>query len=115
MNLNPSPSLTSTNEPQLPLTNPNLPKPPNYLNLRYLLNENRNEVVCCFLPIAVGILALFIVLQSERGALVWKRDIFDGITSYVEDNANYAFDSTKTIGSKNLFDVASIGDFWSWV
>ena len=43
-----------------------------------------------------------------------KTQIYNTVREDFIENANFAFESTKHYGFKNVYDIASVGDLWSW-
>lgn len=87
---------------------------------RYLRKELDETSACLQLPWAAAIFVFF----GISAAMHFKFDILYGldqaITFDIEENANFAFSGivpyeNGRMGHKNIYDVNTIADFWSWM
>eukprot|EP00928_Gymnodinium_smaydae_P084976 TRINITY_DN6826_c0_g2_i1.p1 TRINITY_DN6826_c0_g2~~TRINITY_DN6826_c0_g2_i1.p1 ORF type:complete len:1042 (-),score=231.14 TRINITY_DN6826_c0_g2_i1:33-3158(-) len=80
---------------------------------RYIENViNRNEAFLS-LPFTLLFVAAYATMVIVHDDSVVIRSVENSVEFNVIDNANFAWDSDD-VGHKNIFDVNSIADFWSW-
>jgi len=83
--------------------------------LNYVRNQLDNESALRALPFALVLVFLFALMFVAQDKAVSIRSIDEAIDFDIEENANFAFSAPGNMGHKNMLDVNSIADFWSWV
>jgi len=88
--------------------------------LRYLRKELEETSACLQLPQALGIFCFFTLAVMWHFQFESLHGVDEAITWDIMENANFAFSGivpfeNGRMGHKNLDDVNSIADFWSWI
>mmetsp|Transcript_10858 Transcript_10858/g.24910 ORF Transcript_10858/g.24910 Transcript_10858/m.24910 type:complete len:1047 (-) Transcript_10858:32-3172(-) len=81
---------------------------------KYIESEMRETENFASLPFTIFFVIAYACMVILHDDAVVIRAVEDSITFDVFDNANFAFDSLF-MGHKNIHDVNSHSDFWSWL
>jgi len=87
---------------------------------KYLRRELREADACMQLPIAILLFVFFTAAVFVHDRVETLHAVDKSITWDIEENANFAFSGiypyeNGRMGHKNLMDVNSLADFWSWL
>lgn len=80
---------------------------------RYIQNQITQAEMFHSLPTTLLFVIAYAAMVIVHDDAVVVRAVEDSIVFDIIDNANFAFDS-DFMGHKNIYDVNSIPDFWSW-
>lgn len=87
---------------------------PRGIFLEYLQGECEEAEACFSLPFTLLLVISFAMVALLHDSSTDIRSVEDSLESDILENANFAFVGSY-IGHKNLDDVNSIADFWSWM
>eukprot|EP00931_Biecheleriopsis_adriatica_P048444 TRINITY_DN27989_c0_g1_i1.p1 TRINITY_DN27989_c0_g1~~TRINITY_DN27989_c0_g1_i1.p1 ORF type:complete len:795 (-),score=126.97 TRINITY_DN27989_c0_g1_i1:180-2564(-) len=91
----------------------NLAGAPEHIVLNYWKTELSNENAIKSLPSALGLIFFYAMLMLSQQTPGPVHSVEQAITSDIYENANFAF--SGHMGHKNIMDVNSYADFWSWL
>lgn len=81
--------------------------------MRYLKNEIAEADACFSLPFTLVFVCAFAVMAIAHDDAITRRAVEGALQDDIYNNARFSF--TYLAAHKNIDDVASFADFWSWL
>jgi len=81
--------------------------------VKYLEGELKEAEACRSLPLTLLLVISFAVMSLGHDDSISTRAVEDSLSHDLVGNANFALD--QDIGHKDIYNVDSYADFWSWI
>lgn len=81
--------------------------------VKYIRGEIEEAEACCSLPFTLLLVVSYAIMAVAHDDAITIRAVEDSLKEDIINNANFAY--TGAMGNKDMNDVNSHADFWSWM